>query len=222
MAVFGHGIDQPRSLATGCRIEAMHTLAVIPTIISSARHDVDFFPRPLAHVDDPLPPTLVEVPAPGVARAERLDLRAVLGAGAVSVAARIRGERIVGGNPVGLSAGLRIDVNAQHLAEQSHQVLRVFLRISTAVAQLEVREPVGTEIELAAVVLVGRLVEGEQGPLGIRGQREPRRTITDFYSGVSQPRSTPAQTSGYQRFACFPATNRFKHFIILPQRFPSH
>ena len=55
-----------------------------------------------------------------------------------------------------------IDIDPQHLAEKRLQILPVVLRIifTSAVAETDVEESVGTESDLSALVIAERLVHG--------------------------------------------------------------
>ena len=86
--------------------------------------DVDLLPVALADVADPQVAGLaVEAPAPGIAEAERIDLRACLRARPVDVAERVAGERIAGSTAgyrrTASPRRARVHVDAQHLAEQA-------------------------------------------------------------------------------------------------------
>ena len=134
---------------------------------------------PWPDVADPqLAGLAVEAPAPGIAQAERdrfpgrpaCRCRSTLQSG-------LRGERIAaraGRDAVRRAARLRIDVDAQHLAEQvaaGSGALPVRIAAAAAVAEADVQEAVRAEIEVAAVVVVGRLGDRQQHALGSRVER---------------------------------------------------
>ena len=128
----------------------------------AAPDEVDLLDRVLPHVADrQVARAAVEGEAPGVAQTVAVDL----GAGAVAAA-----ERVVGGDAVGPAArGGRVD--AQQLAEQRRQVLRVAARAvlvarAAAVTGADVEVHVGPEQQQPAVVIA----------LGVRhAQDEARR-----------------------------------------------
>ena len=132
----------------------------------AARREVDLLPRALADVGErEVAGGAVEREAPGVAEAEGPDLRP---------RASDADERVAGRDRVG-DAAPRID--AEQLAEQAAEVLRVLGRIvaAAAVPGARVQEPVGAELQLAAPV-VRRGDAGCAGrAAGWPGRRDPDR-----------------------------------------------
>src|SRR5262249_9781508 len=113
VAVFRDRVDQARALATAGRREAVVALADVPAIVAAARDDVDLLERRLTDVPDPEVAGLaVEAPAPGIAEADGIDLRAIEDAGTAEIAQRGAGERVARRDRVGRAERLRIDVDA--------------------------------------------------------------------------------------------------------------
>src|SRR3954471_15171121 len=126
------------------------------------RTEVDFLPRALADVPDPeVAVRPVERKAPRVAKAEADDL------------------------PRG-SPARRID--AQQLAEAALQILRAVPRVAAgaAVPHADVQIPARVERELAAVVVLVRLVDEEQLPRG-RGPADAARRAELDHARVAVP-----------------------------------
>src|SRR6266545_2092996 len=170
-AVLDHRVDRARGALA---LEVVPALAPVPAVVAAARPGrlvVDLLPGVLADVADPqVAGGGIEGEAPRVAQPVRPDLRA--GAAAAD-------ERVVGRHAVGAAAGgPRVD--AEDLAEQRAQRLPVALGVAAAAAvpQADVQHPVGTEGELAAVVvgeqvmvdLEDRPLRGGLGPAAAHGE----------------------------------------------------
>ena len=114
-------------------------------------HHVELLALVLAHVAD-VERRPVERDPPGVAQAQRPDLRPSADAVRMGIAGRDR---------VGRRA---VDVDPQELAEQALRILGPVLRVvrAAAVPHADVEQPVGTEPESAAVVVGVRLQDHEQ------------------------------------------------------------
>src|SRR5688572_31814317 len=127
-----------------------------------------------AHVPEPeLSADTIETPAPRIAKAPRENLRAIRGPGAVHRAQGIRGKWIVRGNAIAAGAGAAADIDAQHLAEQIVGQLAIARDtggavVVTAVTGADVEVPIGSEQQMATIVVPARLVHLEQNLLGRR------------------------------------------------------
>ncbi len=149
-------------------VDAGAGLALVdaPAVVAAGDEGrVDFFLRALADVADPrLPGDPIEAEAPRVAQAHREDLVAA-GDGAeerIGAGRRVRHAR----------SGRRIDVEAQDLAEQQVEILRVVRRVvgAAAVADADVEIAVAPEGEHAAVVVGGAgMRNGQHRSLGGAG-----------------------------------------------------
>src|SRR4030095_6726960 len=150
-----------------------------PAVIAAGRNPVDFFEGTLAHVVEPqLAPDAIETPAPGITQAEGVDLWTVRRAIAVDVATGVIGIGIRRWNPIGLRGRRRRDVDAKHLAEKRGQQLpvsdaAVIITMTAACPEADVKESVGTEGNVAAVVIDLRVVDVEQHQFAARRQRHP-------------------------------------------------
>ena len=130
----------------------MGSFHLVPAEVAGPSDDVHFFETILADIaGEELAGHAVKRKAPGIAQTVSPDLGQAAG----------RSKRIVRRDRVLLprSEGA-VHVDPQDLAEQRLQVLSVALRIAlaAAVAQADVEEPVGPESELAAIVVVERLL----------------------------------------------------------------
>src|SRR5439155_6927702 len=125
-----------------------------PPRAEADRAVVHLLPRALADVGDvEVPCQPVEREAPGVAKTVRPDL---------GIGVRSADERVVGRNPVRVPVVLA-GIDPQDLPAPVVQILSVVVRIAgaAAVTRADVEEPVGSELELAAVVV--RLVRMRDG-----------------------------------------------------------
>ncbi len=157
--VLDHRVD-PVSLGRAVLLELVKRLADVPAVVAAARNEVDLLPLVLPDVRRPEVAGLaVETHAPDVAQAVRPNLpaRVVLAPG----------ERVVRRDAVRQLAGAGIDVDAENLAQQRAQVLRVVMRVVglAAVARGDVKLAVRPEQNHAAVVVPIRLRELEQDAL---------------------------------------------------------
>ena len=124
-------------------------------------HHVDLLDGVLADVGDPqVAGRVIEVDPPRVAGAHEVDLRG-------STAAH---ERIRGGNGVGFAA---VRVDSQDRSEKSGRVLAVvvFVPRATPVAQRDVQQSVGPELEIAAIVVAGRLIHPQDRTAAVEVDR---------------------------------------------------
>ena len=177
--VLRHGIREACRRAAGRGFEAVRALARVPAVVPAELDDVDLLPVTLPDVADPeFVGVAVERPAPGIAEAKRKDLGTCRRPRPAEVAQRVRREWIAARSSrrrIRRAARPRIDVDAQHLAEQSRGVLRVSGRVAgaAAVTDADVQESVRTEGQLAAVVVGRRLVQGQQHAFRSRIQGLP-------------------------------------------------
>ena len=156
---------------------------IAPAVIPAApirRLVVDLFPRALTDVGDderagPAARRIVEAVAPGVPQAEAPDLGVRHNRHAVE-------ERVVGRHAIAGQIGIRhADVDAQHLAQELRRILRAIFGVAarSAVAESDVQKTVGTEREVATIV-IGVGLRDERGTGGSAPPEvEPRRRIGD-------------------------------------------
>ena len=155
---------QSGSLGVVGLVEALGPFHHVPAVVPSAavvlrvrrRLHVDLLLAVLSHVADVERAALaVEGEAEGVAQAAVPDLVEGLAGADVGV---------VGRNGVVVGEAREGDVDADQLAEQGARVLRRLLRVAlaAAVAEAHVQHPVGAEGDGASVVVVVRLLEGQQ------------------------------------------------------------
>src|SRR5687768_1564167 len=173
-AIFGDRIDQTTRRTSG-RLEVVRTLATVPAVVAATLDGVHLLERTLPDVGEPERAVgTVEAPAPGIAQAPRVDLRTFAArTRTAGRARRIGRERVVRGNRV--ARPRRADLDAQHLPEQRRQALAVLLRVASAaaIAGAEIQIAIRTEGEVAAVVIVSRLVDRQQ--ILFRGWVDRRR-----------------------------------------------
>ena len=167
------GVEVPFALAPAQVRPAQAVLARRPVGQPAETH---LLPRVLADIgDDEITGEPVEGGAKRVAEPIREDLGTWLRP-VRRPAARVAGERVGRGDPVRRAVGLGARVDAEHLAQQRVRVLALLRRVA-AVAEGGVKVAVGTELELAAVVVVGMVVVLAQhdtrrarlGPVGVAG-----------------------------------------------------
>ena len=181
-----HGLvhDRAAALLDAAGGEPEVALAHVPAVVAAASDDVDLLDVVLPHVTDPVVARLpVDRPLEGVAQPVRPDL---------AQSPVDADERVVLGNPVvPVRSAAAVDVDTQDLSERHAHVLGVaavhvpddradgvvavvvgvdpeqlpvLVVRPTAVAELDVEHPVGSEDELAAVVVPLRLGHPEQHP----------------------------------------------------------
>src|SRR5262249_11493845 len=142
-------------------IKAVRAFHDAPAEIAAACDDVDFLEIILANVSGKQPPAVaIEREAPRVAQTERPDLRQPV---------RARGEGIVAGNAaLSIETVIAVHIDAQDFPQQSLRALAVVERIAgrAAVAKGDVEKTIRAKSKLAAIVVIERLVHGEQNPLG--------------------------------------------------------
>ena len=174
------GLITPIGIPAHCPLHAR------PAVVAAPLDEVDLLAVLLADVPHPdQPGERVEAEAPGIAQAEGPDL--------LAPAALVAGERVVRGNPVPLASG--IDVEPQDRPEKGGAVLAVVVAVlplhAAAVSEAHVEVAVGTELDVAAVVAVGRLGNNEADPLlrvgavrVLRGNAELRQHGAETLPGV--------------------------------------
>ncbi len=154
------GLDEGRP-ALGTRVVVEVALAAVPAVVAAHDDAVDLLAHRLADVADPeLAGLAVEAHAPGIAEPKRPEL----------VQARRPHEGVVGRNRVGHHR----NVEAHDLAVEAGHVLRVVVGVAAAaaIAHRVVEEPIGSEREVAAVVVGLLLREAQDGRIGpVRRER---------------------------------------------------
>ena len=128
--------------------EPLEALDDIPPVVLAAAHDGDFLHAILADIADPeIASRGIKAEAPRLAKTHRPDLWP---------RTRLPAKRIVRGNRVGEPAFAVIDIDAQHLAEEQPEVLRVAIGIllRAGVAHREVEKPVRPKGDAAAGVVL--------------------------------------------------------------------
>jgi len=133
---------------------------------------VDFLEIVLANVADPkIASHGIKRKAEWIAQAEEPNFRATA-ARCEWIAGR---DRVVQPGSMG-----RVDVNAQHFAEERIRILPVAKRVAAtaAIAEADIQETILAERESSAVVIGKRLIDGEKnvlggwvGKIGIGGRR---------------------------------------------------
>lgn len=148
--VIDHRIDKRTRGGAGvvCRGKAFTTA---PAIVSAALNDINLFERTLtdiAHPQGAVDP--VETPAPGIAQTVSVNFRGTAATG----------KRVIRRNTIRRTV---VDVNPQHRAEPGVGVLPVVERViaGAAVAETDIQVTVRPERDVAAVMIVKRLVQTE-------------------------------------------------------------
>ena len=155
--------------------------AAVPAVVAAALDAIDLLESALADVAEPQigrRRRRIEAPAPGIAKAPRIDLGTVARGNRVSplIAHRSGRERIGGRNRIGVPPS-----TSSRNIEPSKSVVScaVLSRIAAAaaVAEAEVQESIGTERDVAAFVVVESRRLRHADDVGARAgaQRERRR-----------------------------------------------
>src|SRR5688500_15694782 len=133
---------QKISGAAASDASVLRALETFPAVVAAAHDSIHFFEQALTDVAEPHVVSLaIEAPAPGIAEADGVNLGTVLRAGAVHIAERgAGGERIVGRDAIERRAGHAPDIDADHLAEQRPQILRVVPAPRVAVTRAKVQK----------------------------------------------------------------------------------
>jgi hypothetical protein len=160
------GTGRARGIFSG---HVLRTFVAAPAVVAAALDATHFLDIGLADVANPeVTGPAIEAPAPGIAEAQGVDLGTALRAEAVHAAELgARGVWVVGRNAIERVAGGTVDIDANHLAEQRRQALRIVVGRGVAVSNADVEKPVGAEHDAATVVMLIVLHDPEDDALGI-------------------------------------------------------
>ena len=164
MSVLGDGVYViGRTIRRG--IEAVCTFALTPSVILADLDAIHFFPAVLPDVAHPqLPGLPVETETPRIAKSPGENPRAVESSLALR-AFRIPRKRVVRRYLVWRHP---VNVHSHDRRQDIGCVLTVLLRVTAApsVTETRLQEPIGSECEVAAVVIAGKLRNRQQDFLG--------------------------------------------------------
>jgi hypothetical protein len=156
--------------------ERARPLAAVPAVVAAALHAVDLFEGTLPDISDPqISGPRVETPAPRIAESPSVYLRAVLRSGVIGRTRRIAAKWIAGRPSRNRVRCAAVHVEPQEVAQQVRGVLSMAVRVAAgpAVAEADVQKTIRTESDVAAVVILERLVDTNDVLAATGVQREP-------------------------------------------------